>query len=199
MSKHEPSTSQLEKLIALVGVKLVSFDRGLVRLYPNDLLPRYNWIVADFDNRSPDPFGLLFVTVHRDGSSFGPENFYTVPVNVPELGGHARGRYAFLSFDSFNLRFESIRINLTTAQEYGHRPGQRVWMIRTKTAREYAVSGAVAQVDHCDARSAWRPRRRFRCSKCPMSPPVLLASSANASTTASLLALLADRPSETAF
>ncbi|MGB8296843.1 MAG: hypothetical protein WCG85_15550 [Polyangia bacterium] len=137
MSKHEPSASQLEKFIALVGVELVSFDPGLVRLYPNDSLPRYNRIVADFDNRSSDPFGLLFVTVHRDGSSLGPENFYTVPVNVPELGGHARCRYAFLSFDSFNLRFESIRINLTTVQEYGQRRLSNAYIERSRDLTQF--------------------------------------------------------------
>jgi len=67
-----------------------------------------------------------------------------VPINVPELGGRARCRYAFLSFDSFNLRFESIRINLTTAQEYGQRRLSKAHLERSRDLTQF-ISKADAE------------------------------------------------------
>jgi hypothetical protein len=121
MSSHEPSSSQLERLRESAAVTLVGFDRQLVRLYPDDFLPRYNRITMEFHNKSDSSIPMLFVTVHRDGSKIGANNFYAVPLHVPELAGHRTCRYEFLSFDSFNEPFENIRVNLTTPQEYEKR------------------------------------------------------------------------------
>jgi hypothetical protein len=121
MTLHEPSPSRLEELREAIAVTLVSFDRKLERLYPADMLPRYNRITVDFHNRSAGPIAILLVTVHRDGSKLGAENFYTEPFSVPELADGSTCRYEFLSFDAFNLPFDSIRINLTTPQEYEKR------------------------------------------------------------------------------
>jgi hypothetical protein len=121
MSSHEPSPSHLEELRKAVSVTLFSYDRNFVRLYPADVLPRYNRITADFHNQSSSSIAKLFVTIHRDGSKIGAENFYTVPLCVPELSVGSTCRYEFLSFDSFNLPFDGIRINLTTPQEYEKR------------------------------------------------------------------------------
>jgi hypothetical protein len=121
MSSHEPSSSQLEQLRESITITLVNYDRQFVRLYPDDLLPRYNRITVEFHNQSGSDLTMLFVTVHRDGSTIGIDNFYTVPLHVPQLAAHCAGRYEFLSFDSFNKPFESIRANLTTPQEYDKR------------------------------------------------------------------------------
>ncbi|HEV7924272.1 MAG TPA: hypothetical protein VGR14_02885 [Verrucomicrobiae bacterium] len=121
MSSHEPSPSQLERLRESVTVTLVGFDRTLARLYPDDLLRRYNRVEVELHNRSDNSITMLFVTVHRDGSKIGADNFYTVPLHVPELAAHRACRYEFLSFDSFNEPFERIRASLTTPQEYAKR------------------------------------------------------------------------------
>jgi hypothetical protein len=121
MSPWEPSPVHLEELRQSVSVALVEFERRLVRLYADDFLPRYNQITAEFKNLTESPIATLFLTVHRDGSKLGAENFYTVPIHVPELVGRATCRYEFLSFDSFNLPFESVRINLATPEEYAKR------------------------------------------------------------------------------
>jgi hypothetical protein len=121
MSSHEPSPSDLEQMFESVSVKLIGFDRELVRLYPSDFLPRYNRITIELQNRTKASIVKLFLTVHRDGSEIGEKNFYTVPLHVPELVARATLRYEFLSFDSFNKSFKTIRINLTTPQEYEER------------------------------------------------------------------------------
>jgi hypothetical protein len=121
MSSHEPWVSQLEGLRGSVSITLVHFDKELVRLYPDDFLARYNRITVELHNRSDSSIAMLFATVHRDGSRIGEDNFYTVPLHVPELVGHSACRYEFLSFDSFNLSFESVRVNLTTPDEYTKR------------------------------------------------------------------------------
>jgi len=137
MSSHEPSPSQLEQLRESVAVALVRFDRELARLYPDDFLPRYNRITAEFQNRSDTPIARLFITVHRDGSKIGAENFYTVPVHVPELAAGRTCRYEFLSFDSFNERFDGIRINLTTPQEYEKRRLAKKYLERASDLTKY--------------------------------------------------------------
>lgn len=118
---HEPSASQLDGLRERVSITLIHFDKKLARLYPDDFLPRYNRITVDVRNQSDTPIVTLFVTIHRDGSRIGSDNFYTVPLHVPELVGNSGCRYEFLSFDSFNLSFECVRVNLTTPDEYANR------------------------------------------------------------------------------
>ena len=121
MLSHEPSPSQLEKLREPATLTLAHFDKKLVRLYPDDFLPRYNRITVEVCNKADSTIAMLFITVHRDGSKIAAENYYTVPLHVPELVGHTACRYEFLSFDSFNLPFESVRVNLTTSDEYAER------------------------------------------------------------------------------
>ena len=111
----------MEELAQSVTVKLVGFDRQLERLYPNDFLPRYHRITVEFQNRSDSAIEMLFITVHRCGSKLGIENFYTVPLHVPELTVGRTARYEFLSFDSFNLPFDNVVINMTSPQEYEKR------------------------------------------------------------------------------
>ena len=137
MSSHEPSPSQLEKLCESVTATFVGFDRELVRLHPDDVLPRYNRITAEFHNKSDSLIATLFVTVHRGGSKIGADNFYTVPLHVPELAPGRTCRYEFLSFDSFNERFDSIRINLTTPQEYEKRRLAKKYLERASDLTKY--------------------------------------------------------------
>src|SRR6516225_7013218 len=118
MIDHEPSPDVLAQLCGAISVTLVGYTKELVRLHPDELLPRYNRVTADFYNKSASPAASIFVTISRDGSKIGGENFYTIPLNTPELGAGDKCRYELLSFDSFNLPFESIRINMTTPEEY---------------------------------------------------------------------------------
>jgi hypothetical protein len=142
MSSHEPSSSQLEELSKAVSVTLAGYDGNLVRLYPADVLPRYNRITADFHNQSSSSIAMLFVTIHRDGSKIGAENFYTVPLSVPELSVGNTCRYEFLSFDSFNLPFSGIRINLTTPQEYEKRRLAKKYLERAPDLTKYIPAAA---------------------------------------------------------
>jgi hypothetical protein len=142
MKPHEPSPSQLEELRQAVSVALVGYDRNLERLYPADVLTRYNRITADFHNQSASSVAMLFVTVHRDGSKIGAANFYTVPISVPELTAGSTCRYEFLSFDSFNLPFDGIRINLTTPHEYEQRRLSKQYLERASDLTKYVPSVA---------------------------------------------------------
>ena len=143
MSSHEPSPEHLERLHESILITLVDYDRQLVRLYPDNFLPRYNRITVEFRNQSDSYTTMLFVTVHRDGSTIGVDNFYTVPLHVPELTARCACRYKFLSFDSFNKPFKSIRANLNTPQEYDKRRLAKKYLERAPDLTHF--------VSHADA------------------------------------------------
>lgn len=132
MSLYSLSAELLEKLSMSVVATMVGYDPRLVKLYPKDFLARYNRITVDLKNLSEHSFDLIFVTVHREGSKIGDDNYYVVPLHVPELTAHSKCRCDFLSFDSFNLPFKNIRINLTTSAESSKRQVSRAYVERSR-------------------------------------------------------------------
>jgi hypothetical protein len=121
MRLTEPDSAELLGLQEQVLVTLVGYETELVRLQKSDFLPRYHRLTVDFHNRSESTFDRIFVTVHRNGSTLAAKNFYTVPLHLSELKPHTRCRYSILSFDSFNLPFSSVQVNITTPEEYAQR------------------------------------------------------------------------------
>ena len=130
MKLTEPDSAELIALSEGLSVAFLSYDPKLVRLDAIELLARYNRITLDFHNHSDTTPDRVFITVHRDGSKIGADNFYTIPLHLPELLPHTVCRYAVLSFDSFNEPFQSIRVNLTTPEEYPKRRLARNYLER---------------------------------------------------------------------
>ena len=121
MQLTRPEPAELLALQEHLSVALLGYDTELVRLYRSDFLPRHHRLTLDFHNRSAQPFERVFITVHRDGSKYGSENFETIPLSLPELLPRTQCRYAVLSFDAFNRPFSSMRVNLTTPAECARR------------------------------------------------------------------------------
>jgi hypothetical protein len=77
---YSPTEEELVQSAAAHRLKLVAFSLELERLEPTDMLPRYNRcrvIVEKIAEFLPE---IIFVTVRRQGSKLGSENFYTEPV-----------------------------------------------------------------------------------------------------------------------
>lgn len=121
MRLAEPDSAELRELTQRLAVEILECDRQLMRLDKDEFLPRYNRLLLVFHNHSDAVPKRVFITVHRDGSRIGPENYYTIPLCLPELQPHTSCRYAVLAFDSFNLPFTAVRTNLTTPEEYAGR------------------------------------------------------------------------------
>ena len=72
----EPSSEDLERAGEAFQLEFVCFGRQLERLEPNDFLPRYNRLRFKLSCRSQYNARPLFVTVRRNGSKIGADNYW---------------------------------------------------------------------------------------------------------------------------
>jgi len=118
---HEPTDDELTLAAGAFEIRLVSFSPTLEKLKPTDYLPRYNRVNVTIRCRRAYSSRPLFVTVRRHGSTVGPENYYTVPFFAGEMAVGEQHRYEILSFDSFNLPFESVTVEMCRPEDYSRR------------------------------------------------------------------------------
>ncbi len=117
-SVQEPSAEQLASAHRAFGVALISFGPDLERLEPGEFLPRYHRLKFKVLCRSAYAPRPLYLTVRRVGSRIDADNFYTVPFFAEEMPVGAEAEYELLSFDSFNLPFQSISVELCRHEDY---------------------------------------------------------------------------------
>ena len=133
---HEPTEEELTLAHEAFEVALVSFRPELEKLDASDFLPRYHRVkfkircLASY-NRRP-----IFLTVRRGGSKIGAENFYTVPFFAEDLPVGAEATYDLLSFDSFNVPFESMTVEMCGPEDYQKR---RVSPAHIERAEKFAT------------------------------------------------------------
>lgn len=132
MKSFEPTPVHLAHIKSIVSIELVEFDRGLVRLNESDFLPRYNRVRVRLRSTTTPPSTTLYVTVRRHDTSIGSENFYTVPIYCPELKTQCECVYDIYSFDSFNLPFEGLSVNMTDPEEYRQRRLAKAYIERAQ-------------------------------------------------------------------
>jgi hypothetical protein len=135
LESFEPTSEDLEGAAQAFQLELVSFVRELVRLEPNDLLPRYNRVRFRVHCRSSYSARPLFVTVRRHGSKLGADNYYTVPFHAEAMPVGAMQEYELMSFDSFNLPFTSMSVEMCSPDDYRNR---RVSLQHLERARKFA-------------------------------------------------------------
>ena len=131
----EPTSEDLEQAREAFEVQFVSFKRELEKLEPSDFLPRHNRVRFRIRCRSPYKARPLFVTVRRHGSKIGADNYYTVPFYAEDIPVGAVSEYELLSFDSFNLPFESLSVEMCQPDDYLER---RVSLQHIERARKFA-------------------------------------------------------------
>jgi len=134
---HEPTVQDLLLGREAYEVMLVSFSHTLEKLEPNDFLPRYNRVSFKIRCRSAYHHRPLFLTVRRHGSKIGADNFYTVPFFAGDIPLGSEIEYGLLSFDSFNLPFESISIEMCKPEDYAKR---RVSSQHIERARKFVLA-----------------------------------------------------------
>ena|ERR1022692_260551 len=118
---YSPTEEELVQSAAAHRLKLVTFSLKLERLEPTDMLPRYNRcrvIVEKVAEFLPE---IIFVTVRRQGSKLGSENFYTEPILIGSLKIGDKSQYDLLSFDAFAIPFNDIEITLCTFPDFQKR------------------------------------------------------------------------------
>ena len=118
LKAHEPTTEELTLAREAFEVVLISFSRKLERLEPSDFLARYHRLKFKIRCRAAFISRPLFLTVRRNGSKIAGDNFYTVPFFAEEMPIGADVEYELLSFDSFNLPFESLSVELCRHEDY---------------------------------------------------------------------------------
>ena len=118
LEAHEPKAEELAFAHQAFDVALISFGRELERLEPGEFLPRYHRLKFKIRCRAAYAPRPLYLTVRRGGSKIGQENFYTVPFFAEEMSAGGEAEYELLSFDSFNLPFESVSLELCRHEDY---------------------------------------------------------------------------------
>ena len=134
IEEHEPTEEMLHAASDAHRVELVSYNRTLEKLEPKDFLRRYNRLRIKVQRLSDYPNSLIYLTVRRHRSKIGAENFYTVPFFVEDLRINAIAEYDLLSFDSFNLPFDSISIEMCDFKDYQKR---RISKLHLERARKF--------------------------------------------------------------
>jgi hypothetical protein len=133
--KHEPTATELAVAHDAFNITLLSFSRVLETLEPSDSLPRYNRVEFKIRCRASYEHRPLFLTVRRHGSEIREDNFYRVPFFAAPLSVGDEEEYELLSFDSFNLRFETISIEMCDPEDYAKR---RVSVAHIERAKKFA-------------------------------------------------------------
>lgn len=136
LQPHEPTFEELTLAREAYEVTLVSFDRTPEKLEPSDFLPRYHRVKLRIRCRAAHTDRPLFITVRRGRSKIAGENFYTVPFFADELKIGAELEYELLSFDSFNLPFETMSVEMCRPEDY---PKRRVSSQHIERAKRFAV------------------------------------------------------------
>ncbi len=135
LEPHEPTPDGLARAHLAFEVTLISFSRELHRLEPNEVAARYHCLKFRIRCRSTCDSRPLFLTVRRGSSDIGAENFSTVPFFAKALPPGAEAEYELLSFDSFNLPFASMTVEMCRFEDYMKR---RVSLAYLKKARKFA-------------------------------------------------------------
>ena len=112
---------QLAEIARGVSITLLRYDKELKRIKPEDFLPRYNELDLKITNGTNSDLSQLIVTVRRTGTKIADDNYYTVPLNTPELRSGSTCRYRIMSFDSFNLPFNDIFVSVASFDEMSKR------------------------------------------------------------------------------
>jgi hypothetical protein len=99
-------------------VTLVSWQKRLEKLVPEDLLARYNRLHIRVYRCQPYAFDILYLTVRRHGSSIQEKNFYATPLFTDGLAVDATAEYDLLSFDAFNKPFDSITVEICSFSDF---------------------------------------------------------------------------------
>ncbi|MGC3990225.1 MAG: hypothetical protein QM796_11195 [Chthoniobacteraceae bacterium] len=132
---HEPTSTELAAAHDAFDITVLGFSRVLETLEPSEVLPRYNRIEFMIRCRAPYEPRPLFLTIRRHGSEIQADNFYTVPFFAAPLSVGAEAVYELLSFDSFNLRFENIAVEMCDPEDYAKR---RVSVAHVERAKKFA-------------------------------------------------------------
>jgi hypothetical protein len=132
LQNHEPNPSDLTAAHDAFDITLVSFSRVLETLEPSDMLPRYNRVTFKIHCRAPYERRPLFLTVRRHGSEIGGDNFYTIPFFASPLSVGDKATYELLSFDSFNLRFDTMSVEMCDPEDYARRRVSAAHIERSK-------------------------------------------------------------------
>jgi hypothetical protein len=136
LKAHEPAAEELALAHRAYDVALVSFNREPEKLESSELLPRYNRVKLKIRCRSTYSRRPLFLTVRRHGSKIGTENFYTVPFFAGDISAGTEAEYELLSFDSFNLPFAEISVEMCQPDDYLKR---RVSLMHIERAKGFAL------------------------------------------------------------
>jgi hypothetical protein len=121
---------QIQDYNGEVKIRVVSFDKDLIKLNADDFLPRYNRIIALIENQTSDIIEDLLLTVTRTNSLIGNDNFWYLPIKTYRLQQGQIGKYELLAFDPFNEKFENIELRLTTTDDWQKRKVGEVWINR---------------------------------------------------------------------
>jgi hypothetical protein len=132
---HEPTAIELAAAHDAFEITLLGFSRVLETLEPTDVLPRYNRVEFKIHCRAPYERRPLFLTVRRHGSEIRGDNFYTIPFFVAHLSVGDEAVYELLSFDSFNLHFETMSVEMCDPEDYAKR---RVSVAHIERAKKFA-------------------------------------------------------------
>ncbi len=135
VENQEPTVAELAAAHDAFEITLLSFSRVLETLEPTDCLPRYNRVEFKIRCRGPYERRPLFLTVRRHGSQIRDDNFYTVPLFAEPLSVGDEAVYELLSFDSFNLRFDTMSVEMCDPEDYAKR---RVSAAHIERAKRFA-------------------------------------------------------------
>jgi hypothetical protein len=117
VDSHEPTVAELAAAHDAFDITLLSFSRVLETLEPTDSLPRYNRVEFKIRCRTAYEHRPLFLTVRRHGSQIRDDNFYTIPFFLGPLSVGDEAVYELLSFDSFNLRFDTMSVEMCDPED----------------------------------------------------------------------------------
>ncbi len=112
---------ELNEFFKKVKVTVLSFNRKLVKLYPNEFPPRYNKITISIDNQTDSIIEDLLLTIIRTGSKIGEDNFDILPIKTYGLKSNQKAKYEIKAFDPFNEKFDKIQIRLSTIDDWNER------------------------------------------------------------------------------
>lgn len=131
----EPLPDFLVEAAAAFTLELLEFDPVARKLDPDDFLARYHAVRFRIRCRKSCDRRPLFPNVRRHGSKIAAANFYTVPFHAEVMVPGDSALYELLSFDSFNLPFRSLSIELCAPEDYRLR---RVSAKHVERARAFA-------------------------------------------------------------
>lgn len=111
-------------------IQMINWKKELEK--ESDLICRFNRININIKTNEYAIEDFILITVRRTNSKIRIDNFYTVPIYVPELKITDFGKYTFLSFDSFNLPFDDLMIEITKIEDYKKREISDRYLERSK-------------------------------------------------------------------